>query len=297
MVVKVYKDSGDKLEGIGLGDISSSGNSIMSIDGSTTTTGIAIIRLTDLSVGYALTASREKASETPVQYKVRLKECVLGLLRANRGIVKVFYEEPFIGYMGAAKNLLMLRTFVEELKAENETELNYLQYYEVNNMMWKKAFLAPLKCPAGSKLQKEAVKTKLVQQMEHLSKLKQDAIDAIALGLAAIKLGDKVRKSRAGNSAKYNLSFIGADNDEDMVEVFNDREGNSDGGNQTIKIRLIELKRTDNFEKCAQMVLEGGSAGILKFNNNHQGNIILKNRLGDLASEYKYLYAVINKKN
>ena len=55
--------------------------------------------------------------ESAVHYKVRLKRAIQELLRQNRVIKNIFYEEPFIEYVEAAYNLLMLRTFIQEIKS------------------------------------------------------------------------------------------------------------------------------------------------------------------------------------
>ena len=134
---------------------------VMSIDGSTTCSGVSILNKQGL-IMYSIAFIRDKNDgETPVQYKVRFKRELLNILTHNTCIKQVYYEEPYWGYAESAKILMMLRTSVEELIAENEPNLNYLTLTEVNNKKWKKYFLAPDSCPSNSELEKEAVREKL----------------------------------------------------------------------------------------------------------------------------------------
>ena len=72
---------------------------------------------------YSCISVTRESGEEPVRYKVRLKELIAELLRENRNINYVYYEEPIIEYATAVPNLMMLRTTVQELKIENEPRI------------------------------------------------------------------------------------------------------------------------------------------------------------------------------
>ena len=68
---------------IGDNDISVGVDAIMAIDGSTTNTGVGILRKSDGALFYSCSFAREK-DETPVQYKVRLKKFIHNILYVRR---------------------------------------------------------------------------------------------------------------------------------------------------------------------------------------------------------------------
>lgn len=282
---------------IAVDDIQIQNVSIMAIDGSTTTTGIGILRESDGALIYSCAFCREKG-ETPVQYKVRLKREVQKILLANSLIETVYYEEPFIGYATAAPNLMMLRTFIEEIIVEQEPGLNYLGHYEINNKRWKKLFLAPDKCPTGTDLEKAAVRDKMLKYLPFLSVITQDEIDAIAMGIVAttqIKLGlqEELASRKKPRPFKYNIKFIGADEDEyaleEFMEVYSGPKGILENG-----VRLTECKGTTNFD--GHIFKEMGNEDkvlIVKFDSTKHGNVILEHRIGGLAVSYDYIYAIV----
>lgn len=275
-------------------------DAIMSIDGSTTNTGVGILRKSDGALFYSCSFAREDG-ETPVQYKVRLKKYINNILFRNRCIDKIYYEEPFIGYAEAAKNLLMLRTFIEELIVENEPHYDYITHIEVNNMRWKKLFLAPDKCPAGTDLQKAAVRKKLESFMPYLSVVSQDEIDAICMGFAATALihdeDDELKSKKKAHPFQYNIAFIGADCDDSMLTEFYDTYS---GPKQLLQngILLTEVGNTTNFDKFIyEKMGSDDKVLIVKFSSNHHGNLILKYKLGTLSVTYDYIYAIVWRKS
>ena len=281
-------------------DLIVAGDAIMSIDGSTTNTGVGILRKSDGALYYSCSFAREDG-ETPVQYKVRLKRFINNILFRNNMIDTVYYEEPFIGYAEAAKNLLMLRTFIEELIVENEPDYNYLKHIEVNNMKWKRMFLAPDKCPSGTDLQKAAVRKKLETFMPYLKVVTQDEIDAICLGFVAtvhIKDGtdEELQSKKKAHAFQYNIEFIGADCDDNMITEFADTYS---GPKQIMQngITLTEINGTTNFDKHVyQSMGSDDKILIVKFSSKHHGNLVLKYRIGHLAANFDYLYAVVWRK-
>lgn len=276
---------------------------IMSIDGSTTNTGIAILREKDGALFYSCSFSREKdKGETPVQYKVRLKKAVENIILNNTLIETIYYEEPFIGYASAAPNLMMLRTFVEEIIVENEPILDYIKHTEINNKKWKKLFLAPDKCPTGTDLEKVAVRTKLEGFMPFLSAVTQDEIDAISMGFIAtvqIRNGvaDELESKKKPHAFQYNIKFIGADEDENMLMEFPDVY---DGPGYLLEngLSMTTCKGTSNFDKHVyEQMKNEDKVLIIKFNSNKHGNLILQHRIGHLASTYEYIYAIVWRKS
>lgn len=276
-------------------------DSIMSIDGSTTNTGVAILRKSDGALFFSLAFARDR-DETPVQYKVRLKKAIHRILQENRTIDTVYYEEPFIGYAEAAKNLLMLRTFIEEIIVENEPDLDYIKHYEVNNMKWKRLFLAPDKCPAGTELQKAAARKKLEGYMPYMSVVSQDEIDATCLGfVATVKLKegeeDELESKKKIHPFQYNIEFIGSDSDDDAIVEFSDTYRGPKSILQN-GIFFTESNGIGNFDKLVYKSMgNDDKVLIIKFPSNKYGNLILQYRLGVLSTTYDYLYAVVWRKS
>ena len=124
------------LKEIDIKDMTVNEKAIMSIDGSTTCSGVCVMDMQGMIL-YSIAFKRTEG-ETPVQYKVRWKRSLLDIFTRNRSITNVFYEEPFLGYAEAAKVLMMLRTSVEELIEEESPDLAYLKLIEVSNKKWKR---------------------------------------------------------------------------------------------------------------------------------------------------------------
>lgn len=276
-------------------------NAIISIDGSTSNTGLAILREKDGALFYSCSFTREKdKGETPVQYKVRLKRAVNEILKNNLLISKIYYEAPFIGYATAAPNLFMLRTFVEELIVENEPQFDYIYHIEVNNKKWKKIFLAPDKCPSNTELEKEAVRRKLEAYLPFVKDITQDEVDAIALGfVACTSLQNGTQddlETKKVRPFKYNISFIGANSDDEMcMEFYNTYSGPKhllDEG-----VCFSEIKGTSDFDKHVYKQMgQNDKVLVIKFNSDKHANLILQHKLGSLAAQFSYLYAIVWRK-
>lgn len=275
-------------------------NAVMSIDGSTTNTGVGILRERDGALYYSCAFTREK-NETPVQYKVRLKREIHDILIRNPLIRKVYYEEPFIGYATAAPNLFMLRTFIEELVVENEPQFNYLAYSEINNKKWKRLFLAPDKCPTGTEAEKAAVRTKLETYLPFMADGSQDEIDAICMGLVACTaLADGTNSDLASkkkpHAFQYNITFIGADSDDEMCSCFGDIYN---GPKILLEngVSISDIKSTSDFDKhvYTQMGTDDKIL-VIKFPSSKHADLTLKYRQGNLAASFDYLYAIVWRK-
>lgn len=296
MKVVVGTPTGLQLKKIDLNKISIGYSSIMSIDGSTSTTGISILRREDGAVQYTGAFTREDG-ETPVHYKVKLKEAVRDILIKNKLLEAVIYEEPFIGYASSVKNLMMLRTFVEEILVENEEQLAYVTHKEVPNKKWKRLFLSPDKVPTGTEQEKSAVRNKLLKSLPFMESVTQDEIDSMAMGFVATVLmnkgeADELEAKKKAKPFKYNVEFIGADVDEVFLEEFMSLYK---GPKSILEngIYLKEIKTREDFNKSLYEAMGGeDKVIILKFSSNSHGNLILEHRLGLIASEYDYIYAI-----
>lgn len=280
-----------------ISEVKVSSECIMSIDGSTSNTGVAIIRKADSALQFSCAFKREEG-ETPVQYKVRLKKKIEGIILNNTLIEHIYYEEPFVGYASSVANLMMLRTFVEELIVENEPVLNYIKHKEINNKKWKKLFLLPEKCPIGTDLEKKAVKDKLLKYMPALDGISQDEIDAIAMGMVAnAKIldnsEDELQSKKKTRPFKYNIKFIGANEDEDMMLEFGDVYN---GPSYLLEngITLTTVKGTENFDKHIYKEMgDSDKVLIVKFDSSKHCNVVLQYKIGALSAMYDYIYAIV----
>lgn len=288
-----------KLVNIPLEQIQVDAYSILSIDGSTSNTGIAIMRESDGGLMYSMSFKRDDKGETPVQYKVRLKREVHKILSRSRLIEKVYYEEPCVDHFTAIANIYMLRTFVEEIIVENEPAYDYIKHYEINNKRWKKLFLAPDKCPVGTDKEKLAVRKKLEGYMPFLSTVTQDEIDAISMGYVvctSLKEGmtsEDLESRKKARPFKYDIDFIGADDDDGMLsllyDVYSGPKSILENG-----ILLSEITRKNDFDKHVYSQMgNDDKLLIIKFSSKLHGNIILKYNIGSLAARNDYLYALV----
>lgn len=285
------------LEHVEDGSIDIPAESLMAIDGSTTNTGIALLRKVDGAIYYSIAASRDK-DETAVQYKIRLKRFLCEVLTRNRNIQNIYYEEPFLGYASASEVLMMLKTSVEELIIENEPKFNYIKHQQINNLKWKRYFLEPVKVPSGSEAQKLAVRNKLLASCPYFATLSQDEIDSIAIGyVCAVKLKagveDELKSNKKARPFKYNVQFFGGEcNDDFFQEFFNLYNGPKhllENG-----IEYTELKGTAVFDKQIYSLMgESDKVLVLRFSSKHFGNIILQYKLGELSEIYPYIYAIV----
>lgn len=283
-----------------LDDINVQQYAILSIDGSTSNSGLAILRECDGAIMYSMCATRDSSGETPVHYKIRLKRQVADILRRNKYITQIYYEEPIIHNASAVASLFMLRTFIEEMIIENEPEFDYIKHYEISNMRWKKEFLAPDKVPQGTEKQKKAVRDKLEASLPFLNKVTQDEIDAICMGYVActyLKDNKDVKELESKKKArpfKYNSIFIGADDDDNMLTEFMDVYN---GPKKLLDkpISFTEIDGKTDFDKHIYNTMGQDEDRILivKFSSKHHGNIILEHKIGNLAAQYDYIYAIV----
>lgn len=286
-----------------LEDIVVAQDAVLVIDGSTSNSGLAIMRESDGALLYSISASRDsnRQNETPVRYKIQLKRHVEDILRRNKYISQIYYEEPVIANVSAVSNLFMLRTFIEEMIIENEPEFNYLKHFEINNMRWKHLFLSPEKVPQGTENQKRVVRERLEKYLPFLNTVTQDEIDAIAMGFvvctslkgnSGVDVQDLASKKKT-RPFKFEVDFIGADNDDDAFTEFIE----SYPGPKKLmdnRVNFVELGSREDFKKKVyESMGDEDIILLIKFSSNKHGNTILEYKLGRLSVNYEYIYAVV----
>lgn len=299
----VNADGSVTLKEVRIEDIVVNNYAILSIDGSTTNSGLAIMRESDGALMYTMKATRDASGETPVHYKVRLKRTVYDILVRNKFIKQVYYEEPVVANIASVANLFMLRTFIEELIIENEPELDYIKHYEISNMRWKKEFLAPDKVPQGTEKQKAAVREKMEKYLPFLSAVTQDEIDAICMGFVVSQYtsknqdaGEELQSKKKHRPFQYNIEFIGANEDDGMLDSFC---GAYTGPKKLIEngIKFTEIVGKTNFNKhIYEQMGDDDKIIVVKFPSKTHGDLILEHRVGYLSAQYEYMYAIVWRK-
>ena len=279
---------------------------IIGIDGSTTNTGVSLL---DYNTGFivgTLSLSRDN-DESTVRYKVNFKKLLFELM-SNLSIKIMFYEQPFINtnYTNAdtVKALYMLRTSFEEIKVENEPRFDNITYIETPNTKWKSILLNG-KVPKGTDLQKKAVRDFILSKLPILEPLTEDEFDSIGIGFAGLvslrtnSLDDMGVKKKS-KPFKYNIKFIGADNDDEFIEDFIDSKDEFDIPQSLLDkndlgITTIGGKGIFNNYVYEEMG-DKDSIIILKFSSKHHSNIVLEHRIASVAMR-KYIYAIIWRKS
>ena len=275
--------------------------SSLGIDCSSTCTGLCIADNTGIPL-YTIAVKRDTGDDY-ILYKIKLKNLFIKLFKTFINIQNIYYEEPFLGYAESSKILLALRTTIQEIKYEYTPRFDYLKFKEVSNQTWKKLFLAPdMKIPNGKEAQKAAVRKKLEEQyFSCFKELTQDEVDATAMTLVCtmkVLLGEEesITSAHKVRPFKYEIEFIGAENDEEMYDEFNRLS-------KTWKIpkklkeeayKIIELNGRGMFnDKVYANMGDDDRVLVLKYDSQKYGNVTLEHRIGELAANSKYLYAVI----
>lgn len=279
---------------------------IISIDGSTSNTGISIHRSSDAAVYCTISVSRDKSgsdTESPVRYKLRLKKFVTDVLRRFPCITQVLYEEPCLDNPTAIPNTMMLRTFVEELIIENEPEFDKLYHVEINNKRWKKLFLYPEPCPVGTEREKEAVKNKILRAFPYFKDISQDEMDAIGMGVAYVSFirsgndRDAIKSRKAIKPFEYVARFVGGDDDEDLMIQFPEVY---DGPQKILSngVNFSTIKKTTKFDRYIYETMgEEDKVLVVKYKSKDHGDVTLKNNIGELALNFEYIYAIVWRKS
>lgn len=187
---------------------------ILAIDGATSTTGFVIMSLSGKLCAYGH-FTRDVYRESPVRFKIYLKNEIKNILFNYRNIVEVVYEEPVLRHIQAIDNLYMLHSMVREILIENEDCLNYIKYKEISNTKWKKYFLYPDKIPTSSERVKEKISNRFNEleiDLINKNKISQDTKDAYGMCYAYIKNKDIVEFSSKKKISKgfcVEKEFIG----------------------------------------------------------------------------------------
>ena len=277
--------------------------SVIGIDGSTTNTGIALVDASTNSIMGSLSLARDAADNgSPVRYKVAFKKALVELFR-KANVTHVFYEEPFVGFIESAKVLFMLRTSVEEVIIENEPEFDHIKYSEVSNTKWKQAFLG--KNINDTALVKQAIRDKVVELLPFMKDVTQDEMDATGLafvGTSSIREGieDTLKSKKKAKPFKFEQTFFAADDDSEFFEVFSDYADKIKIPNalKYRPLKLVEIPTRGIFENHVYNAMgEEDVLLIVKFKSTSHANIIMENRLSNLASNSDYLYDVIWRKS
>ena len=274
---------------------------VMGIDASTTNTGITILTLTgELKLIGRFT--REPMRESPVRYKILLKEQIYQLLKNYRNITAVIYEEPCVAFVSAVKNLYMLRSMVEEVLIEHEADLPHIEYIEVPNARWKKIFLAPQKTPVGTELAKRAISDKVQSEQPQLKDLTQDEKDAYGIAASYVKLKDKndIKPKRVSREFAYLTSVHGlntADIPYNDVSVLASESGVP---KQVLAngIELIPMKGRKDFDKEIRNHMQADDK-LLAFiyPSNLVGSLALKYKMGNLLNTSTHILILVWRKN
>lgn len=280
---------------------------ILGIDASTTCTGIDIYDLGTHRPVWSLAAKRED-TEGKVRYKLKLKKLLETLIYQNPGIKYSEYEEPFIEYAESASDLLALAPTVEEIKIENEPELDYLNHELVPNKRWKKALLGD-KLPSGSALEKQAITKEIYRLYPFLCSVNgkgevlhfttQDERDALGLCVAKDKeLNGEVSelKSVKVRPFKYEIEFVGGEDVDDAIEYVHQLKRIPKVVRENGMV-ITDLRRGEKFDtKVLNTMQNDDIICVIGFNTNVAGNLYVKYKLASYK-KYEKVYAIVWRSN
>lgn len=280
---------------------------ILGIDASTTCTGLCVYDLSKRVPVWTIAVKRDD-DEGKIRYKLRLKKLIETLLINNPSIRYSEYEEPFIEYVDSASDLIALSPIVEEIKIENEPNLDYLEHELVPNKRWKKALLGD-RLPSGSDLEKNAITCEIYRLYPQLVSINgqglpmhfttQDERDATGLCVAKDKeLRGEVTelKSVKVRPFKYEIEFVGGEDMDDAIEFVEQlksipRVVRSNG------MAFTELKRGEKFDtKILQTMQNDDIICIIEFDTNVAGNLYVKYKLASYK-KYPKVYAIVWRSN
>lgn len=268
---------------------------VMSVDCSSSNTGISIIDLETKEPLYSI--SIKPGDSSFVIYKRELYKIYLELVHGFN-IKNFIYEEPFIGHIQAVEKLMMLKALPMDLEMEMMDEGKEFKVEFINNQAWKKRFLAPLKVPKGTKAQKEATRVRARRVFGELleKKLTEDEIDSIAIGFIwAILRGKESEKELVSREFirkfDYEAHFLCGDSVEEALEWGMDviPKVVMDNG-------IVFSKATCNsFDKeVKELIGNEDRAGIIQFNKGKYANKILEYEVYDiLEQDGEFMYAIV----
>lgn len=313
-MVRVFKiNNGAELEEIELSAVCQiDGISYISVDGSTSNTGITL--LSERSVPLVTISVSSDGLEVPdgiefaVYYKIFLKSVLKELLIKSPCVNAAFYEEPIVQYVNNVKSLFGLRTVVPEILVEEQITLlanrRKIIYREIPNEWWKKRFLAPEKVPPGTTLQKEAIRRRANQLFPWTldPRITQDECDSLGMGVVCGGMVFTGQEEELGAKKKvkpfkFEVRFIGAESNLEAVEELVTTKDTwkpkipSRFEGQTYTITTLSGNGT--FEKKVYEIMQDrDELLILKFKSTQYLPALMKYGVSSLTSEYNYVYAV-----
>lgn len=282
------------------------GGFILSIDASTTSTGMTLLTIQ----GIPLVTMRftPDVKGDPIRYKVMFKAMLARLMVDYTPLGQIFYEEPILEYANNVKALFGLRTTVPEILIEQELILKgRIKFYETPNQLWKKLFLHPTPIPSGTEAQKEAVANKLKEMFEWAKdpRISEDECDSCGLGIASSSRSifgeaDSMVAKKKARPFQYEMHLIGANVDSDAIDELAE---NLDKWKVPKKIReeslkLMQIDGRGLFEKKVyQLMGDEDRILILKFKSKSYQNIVYCSEIAETSNDFDYIYAVIWRKS
>jgi hypothetical protein len=299
MKVKLVNYSGNGYNDIG--NIQVTSEAVLAIDGSTSDTGVSIISIKDKSLIARMLVSREELSESPVRYKLKLKELVLGIIKNNTNIKHISYEEPCIYHKSAIKNLFMLRTFIEEMIIENEPDLDYINHFEVANTRWKKIFLYPDKMVNDTEKDKQAVNDKVKKIYGLTGDIDLNESDSIGLGYASAEIlnGDKdfeLESKKKPSKFLYEIRFEDEYDTDLVIGYVIDGEYDLP---KKVTEQGMKLKELGNREKLENKIYaemqDEDCVLIIKLNKLKHGDVVMQYNLSNYENDV--IHAIVWRKS
>lgn len=283
--------------------LSIQGGSVVSVDGSTSSTGITLLTLS----GKPLASIRitPDVKNDPIIFKLDLKRFMEWFMLSYTSLIEICYEEPVIEYLGNVKALFGLRTAIPEILVEQKDVLNNrIKFIETPNGLWKRIFLAPAKMPNGTNLQKEAVRNKLIQMYPWVNdpSFSEDECDSMAFGIAYCSqsvngLEDQMQSSKKITPFKFNARIIGANSDDDFMEEFVYRKKQlrlPKRLSTDIELTPIELPGTGRFDKHVfKLMGSDDKLLVVKFKSKYYAPIRFEYDTDNESLDYDYAYALI----
>lgn len=273
---------------------------IMSIDGSTSVTGVSILG-PDERLLLSCAFKREPYLESPVRYKIALKSRILDLLLNYRHITDIVYEEPVLNQISAIQNLYMLRSMAQEVLIENEDKLGHINYYEVSNSRWKKIYLAPLKASGTTEEVKKLIADRFALKYPELTGLTQDEKDAYGIGVAFLRTQDKRKLESKKNSRifKYETFVTGIPTrditEEDIISIAGERVPEKVFRNGWEIIDTVGRKDFD--KEITEHMLSDDKLLVFRLQSGKLGSLLLRFKLAQLSKDYPFIAILVWRTN
>lgn len=306
-------------------DINANFGMTISIDGSSTRTGIAIFNETVGRLIGTIAFERE-GNEDYIEYKVRLKNFVKKLIDGNLNkLTEIHYEEPIFGYAHSTEVLMAIRTTVREILIEGGKAYCHIKYIEINNQKWKRILLHPVKVPSGTDAQKEAVAERVCDIFgesiysvgvdgKKVYKLTQDEMDAVGIAVAryiAKHTGidnEELASRKKCKPFKYNIDFFEPyeesnmeESEQDMMEMYGEIVKRFKVPSAVLENGTLVVQLNGNGQFNKHVYENMGNEDkllILGFKRGKYVNVLIENQRPELCnSEGRYLYAFVWRKS